>query len=92
MGDAILDWFLEYPLKWIFILLLVGMCLLIPVLFFEAYKEGKKEFFSLKKDAWECTKWKRWTSTNYVLVGKVMTPVIHNHTECAQWTAKDARQ
>lgn len=50
--------------------------------------ECRKPTFSLKKNEWSCSKEYEYTTSNMILVGKVIVPQVITHHDCIQWNKK----
>lgn len=85
MAEKILEWIFLHLIPWIILGLLVGILIIIPFCFFLAPKSQK---FSLDKNDWSCTKFYEYTTTSYLLAGKVMVPRTVTNKDCIQWTRK----
>jgi len=68
---------------------LLGFVVLVGFLIaFSFYKESKRPSFSLKKDDWICTKYKKESSTSYIMIGNILTPITTENDVCVQWSKK----
>lgn len=83
MADIILDW-LEEPVKWVLILLMVGT----PFIIIAMLMGSSGPEFSLKKSDWVCTHYHEYTTTNMIMSGNIMVPVTQFNKECVQWNHK----
>lgn len=87
-----MDWLMDNIVMPCMILLMalfvVGLLFLIPAFVYWAIQDSKRPTFELKKDDWECTNTYEYTTTAYVMVGKILLPSISHNSECIQWSKK----
>lgn len=67
---------------------LIAMIIAFPFVVFRAFKRSRSPTFDLKKDEWSCTQVYEYTTTQTILVGKVMIPQTITRHDCVQWSHK----
>ena len=88
MSDIIL-WFGEKILIPVLIFILVLLLIVVlPCSIYTSYKDSQSPTFELKKKDWDCTNVHKYTTTTFVLVGKIMVPQTTQHSDCIQWSHK----
>ena len=73
------------PLVLIFILVMFGLLICLGVSEFQDWRNPPPTF-ELKNSEWRCTNVHKYTTTTYVMSGKVMVPLNTHHADCLQWT------
>ena len=67
--------------EWFFWLLAVVLILVVGAILYGAWVNATSPTFELRKDQWECTEYRDYTTL--VMSGKVLVPIQHH--ECQQW-------
>lgn len=73
-----------------FIVLLSGLLVLFigfPVYLYSLYQTAQAPTFTLNMSEWACTASHPVSTTTYVRIENVMTPVTSSSTQCDQWSA-----
>lgn len=80
-----MDWFEERILM---PALLIVIVLIMAGLIYVTYDAVAAETFSLRKDAWTCTRSHSEVSSTFVQVDKIMIPIASTYDVCDQWSRK----
>lgn len=73
------------------ILVLFALILIVslPFAMYGMCKKASSPTLELTKNEWVCAHERTYTTTNMVMVGKVVVPQVMNHTECTTYVRKD---
>ena len=62
-------------------LIVLGMLTVLP---YAIWKDLHAPTFELKKNEWNCTREEEYTTTGYMMVGKIMVPQTYHHERCIE--------
>lgn len=88
MIDNFIEWFIDGFMRIILLIFIMSIILGIPLEIYAYYQDAKKPTFELKKDEWSCSLEHEYSTTNIVLVGKIMVPQMVTHHDCIRWEHK----
>lgn len=87
--DNFIDFCFEKIIFRLLMLSVIGLVFVgIPALIYSCYQDSKSPTFELKKAEWDCSNYHDYTTTIYVMAGKVMVPSTTAHHDCIQWSHK----
>lgn len=75
-------------MKILFPVIIFGALALLIALPFACYADMKSDKILLRKDSWDCAETYTYTQTTMVMSGKIMVPMITQHTECKTYRKK----